>query len=177
MSATAVSIAPRPWRHIPIVARLAMHRAESRVLIERIPGSDARGHRDRLACDSGAWALLLEVGRAFGWRQLGTTYVRSGPRSMATYLGDATRHDYVPGDARDRKLVDASDAIAWSLALSAAQRSPYLPGMLASGGDRSVTGSRAGTCGSLSSPFDAMLESFARYSIGGAFMFARVEEI
>jgi hypothetical protein len=162
MSATAVSIATRPWRPASSMPRLAMHRAESRVLIERIPGG-RHGHRDQLACDTGAWALLLEVGRAFGWHQLGTTYVRSGPRSVTAPSNDATRHDYVPGDARDRKLVDAGDAIAWSLALSAAQRSPYLPGMLGAA--------------PLRSSFDAVIESFARYSIGGAFTFARIEEI
>ena len=53
--------------------------------------------RDRFSCSLATWALLAELGQAFGWRPQGTTY-RIPPRLK---VETPALQDYQPGNALD----------------------------------------------------------------------------
>jgi hypothetical protein len=141
-------------------------------MIDMLRNSAERGGRDRFACSSVAWDLLLELGQAFGWKPLGTIYL---PTAVSSRAASGVRHDYQPGDPKDSKQVEVEDAIAWAQALSEARRSPHLAAML---GDRPGpaalnVGASAEQLSSVNAPFNTTLDEFIEYAFGGAFVFAR----
>lgn len=177
MSAESASIFPAErWRHVQRGNPLDIGRIESRVMVALSRKSDARGCRDRFVCDIATWSLLLEVAVVFGWKQRGTTYLRTGALRHTKSSGDLpmTRHDYVPGDPRDPKYVDGVDAMAWSLALSSGRRSPYLSRMLVTPNEAGAKRFRAGSSAT-GAPFTILLDEFSRYAFGGSFSFSKSE--
>jgi len=117
------------------------------------------GGRDRFACSLSSWNLLLQVAESFGWKQRGTSYSSSRP----AFIESPVRHDYQPGDSRDQKRVEMSDALSWAIALNEARHSPHLAAMIAASTiDEAVD-----------APFSVVMDEFIAYAFGGAFSFAR----
>lgn len=136
-----------------------------------VRNSPEPGGRDHFSCSVGAWQLMLDVGKAFGWKSLGTRYV---PGNMATFCDSpATRHGYRPGDVRDKKLVDALDALEWARALSAARTAPRLSDMIGDGPP--ITALRhpatAEAVRSANAPFTTTMDEFIEYAFNGEFEF------
>jgi hypothetical protein len=144
---------------------------EMNSIVSMVRDSHEEGGRDLYSCSSNTWDLLLELGQAFGWQRHGTSYLRV--RDSKTADTDV-RHDYRPGDPRDSKQIDTSDAREWAAALTLAKDSPHLatligvrPVPIASSDE--VTAEQAG---SANAPFTAILEEFIAYASVGGFAFA-----
>lgn len=139
-------------------------------VVSMVRDSREPGGRDRFACSLSVWTLLLQVAESFGWKPRGTSYSSSRP----AFIESAVRHDYQPGDARDQKLVEVADAVAWAMALKEARDSPHLLAMLNAtsvvGGatDKATDIATAGNA-----PFEVVMDEFIAYAFGGAFSFAR----
>lgn len=82
---------------------------------------------DQFTCTLPDWNFIRDLGKTFGWHPAGTTYL---PQQGARARHNPTKHDYQPGDSRDSKRVEADDSARWAAALEAAQRSPFISGML-----------------------------------------------
>ncbi len=139
--------------------------------VNMVRNSVEAGGRDRFSCSAGAWGLLLDLGKAFGWKSHGTSYV---PSDLALVPDRLARHDYQPGDAQDSKLVDAADALEWAKALSAARDSPHLTAMI---GDRTPVAvpHHTATSEELRSanvPFIIIMDEFIAYAFDGEFVFS-----
>jgi hypothetical protein len=119
--------------------------------------------RDRFSCPLPIWEFLWELGRAFGWHPIGTTYVMPANSTV----GVPARRDYHPGTSQDHKLVAAEDAVAWARALDAAKVSPYLAAMIEA---RAVALPSSGKPDAELLP--GVLEEFTEFAYGGAFEFA-----
>jgi hypothetical protein len=78
-------------------------------------------------CSLPDWNFLRDLGRTFGWRHAGTTYL---PQQGQRARHNPIKHDYQPGDSQDSKRVEADDAARWAAALDLARRSPFIAGML-----------------------------------------------
>lgn len=140
-------------------------------IVNMVRDSTDAGGRDHFSCSSSAWELLLELGNAFGWKPLDTSYV---PGNLAAVPEVPTRHDYSPGDRQDSKLIDALDALNWASALSEARSSPHLAAMI---GDRPSVAALRETATeeqrSVSAPFITTMNEFITYAFGGKFAFSR----
>ncbi len=137
------------------------------VMVSMMRDNAEAGGNGRFECSIDSWALLLDIGKAFGWKPCGTTYLPINVTNLATNLIDATvQHDYLPGDSRDRKCVDAGDAKAWATALSAARRSPHLAAMVGAQLDA------VDLAASDHTRIDTVLNEFGAYAVGGSFSFA-----
>ena len=130
-----------------------------------------RGGLQRFSCTPAAWDLLLELGHSFGWQPAGTTYV---PASIKDAPETLLRHDYEPGDTRDRKCINGDDALTWARALSEARRSPHLDTML--GGRPALTvlvdSASSHEVRSANAPFTVVMDEFIEYAFAGPFSFA-----
>lgn len=138
--------------------------------VNMVRNSAEPGGRDHFSCTSDTWNLLLDLGKAFGWKPLGTSYV---PSDIAIVPDNLARHDYQPGDAQDSKLVDAADTLEWAKALSEARDSPHMTAMI---GDRPppVTLPETATveaARSANAPFSIIMDEFITYAFGGEFVF------
>jgi hypothetical protein len=131
-------------------------------MVSMVRGSTDAGGRDRYSCSMGDWDLLLQIGKTFGWKPAGSTYL---PAPKASVIDATVRHDYEPGDKKDYKQVDAQDAVAWAQALSEARRSPHLAAMV---GVRSAEDA-------IDPRYTALLDEFIAYAYRGEFSFALTE--
>ena len=141
-------------------------------MIEMVRDAAEAGGRDRFAVSVEVWELLQDVGKTFGWKPHGTTYVRE---SSAKPLDAPAVHDYRPGDRFDRKTITADDARAWAAALNAARYSPHLVALVGTRPGEVVLHGPATTdeTQSANAPFAVSMNEFAEYAYGGAFSFAR----
>lgn len=118
---------------------------------------------NRFSCPLDVWELLYELGRAFGWRPVGTTYVIA-PQST---VESPARRNYEPGSSRDQKLVGEVDAMAWARALEKAMASSHLAAMIEA---------RSLALASNGKVYDELLpgviDEFIEFAFGGAFEFA-----
>ncbi len=169
MNAESVLSFAQPRLRERAVAHAAIADLESRMLVCLVRSDEPR--RDRFICGIQEWARMVEVAVIFGWQQLGTTYLRNVPAAK-TGPAQIARHDYIPGDIRDPKVVEGSDAMAWAVALITARRSPYLSNMLRATDEVSSARMRAQTLAA-ATPFTNVVDQFTRYAFGGAFSFAR----
>lgn len=140
-------------------------------MVDMVRDSAESGGRDRFSCTPEVWDLLLEVGKAFGWKPQGTSYVPSAAVSSEMTI----RHGYRPGDRQDFKRFDAEDAAALARALSEAKRSPHLAAMLGERPGPAALGSEASVeeLSSANAPFAVVMDEFIEYAFGGEFSFAR----
>jgi hypothetical protein len=177
MSAVTSILPLVEWRRTPVAIRPLVRSAEAPLRVNLVRRLAKRGQRDRFICDLAAWDLMLEVAISFGWKQRGTTYAVAGfPAANNHVAADSvTRHNYQPGDSRDPKCVESVDAIAWAAALSAANRSPHLAGMLEATLTTASARSAVRWATVHSSPFDIVMSRFTAYAFGGEFEFARAE--
>jgi hypothetical protein len=132
------------------------------------------GGRDLFSCTSTEWRLLLTIGRTFGWKPRGATYlsVRGASVPEAT-----VRHDYEPGEPRDDKQVDAEDALAWATSLSEARHSPHLAALVSGEAESTSSAHQRSARGtSAVEAFLPVMDEFIEYAFGGAFSFARADE-
>lgn len=127
-------------------------------VVEMFRDAAERHGRDRFSCSLPVWRFLRDLGVTFGWQPCGTTYSAVAKPEIDL----PARHDYQPGDARDRKYVDADDAIAWANALEAAKRSSHSAAMI----DAAADGA------SMEAPLRSLIDEFIAYAYGGAFAFA-----
>lgn len=124
------------------------------VIVEMVRDARARHGRDRFSCSLDEWHAVLSLAEEFGWHPQGVTYeVPAGSK-----MGAPALRDYEPGDASDRKLLDAADAIALGHALTRARDSPRLASLLA---------------GTAEGPMRTLINELAQYAYGGSFLFAR----
>jgi hypothetical protein len=119
-------------------------------VVEMVRDARALGGRDRFSCTLDEWRSLLKLAQEFGWRPLGTTY----ELPSASKVEEAARRDYEPGEASDRKRIDADDSNALARALTDARSSERLAELT----DESLR---------------TLVSEFAQYAYGGAFMFVR----
>ena len=129
------------------------------------------GGLQHFACSSAAWELLLELGQSFGWKPAGTTYM---PARVKEVPDAAVRHDYRPGDTRDRKCINGEDALVWARALSEARHSPHLDTLLGSRPAPTVLAESASVdqVRSANAPFTVVMDEFIEYAFAGPFSFA-----
>jgi hypothetical protein len=148
---TAHRCVRRPRRD-PVSATIEMFR----------DAGSSRG-RNRFSCSLSTWELLTELGRTFGWRPTGTTYVVPvTSRAQAPAL-----RNYEPGGSQDTKLIETQDALAWAQALELAKTSPHVPAMIEA---RALALARGGRpAGDL---LPGIIEEFVVFAYGGAFKFA-----
>lgn len=131
-------------------------------VVEMFRDAAERHGRDRFACSLPVWRFLKDLAVTFGWQPRGTTYAVVNPDA-----GISARHDYQPGDSRDRKYVEAIDAIAWANALKAARESSHSAAMIdAALSAMTVDGA------SMETPLRSLIDEFVAYAYGGAFAFA-----
>jgi hypothetical protein len=130
----------------------------------------ATGHRDRFSCSVPAWELLLDLGQTFGWKPKGTTYDAGKSRPDI----DRARHNYEPGERKDKKWVDVEDAEAWARALRSARDSTHLDTLIGLRPERAAHSNAATAEDTMSTeaPFAAVLDEFIEYAATGAFAFA-----
>lgn len=128
-------------------------------MFRRQPGSSAR---DRFSCSERIWSALWELGQAFGWQPMGTTYVVPARRKVEV----PARHNYEPGNALDQKRIEAEDAAAWARALTLAKESPHAAAMI----EAQFPG--AGLAEPSGELFASVLDEFVEFAHGGAFEFA-----
>jgi|SRR5882757_1684997 len=143
-------------------------------IVNMVRDSTEAGGRDHFACSAEAWGLLLDLGKAFDWRQQGTTYL---PTNIANMTVNAARHGYRPGDAKDYKRISAEDALAWARALTEARRSPQLE-QIVSALPASLALNALVSSDELPStkaPFAIIMNEFIEYAFGGEFVFALAE--
>jgi hypothetical protein len=133
------------------------------VMIEMVRDARAPGGRNRFSCSLPTWELFWDLGRAFGWRPRGTTYVMvtKGPAE------EPARRNYEPSGSQDQKRIDEEDAMAWARALDVAKSSPHLAAMIEA---RSHALRSSGSRGSELLP--GVLDEFIEFAYGGAFEFA-----
>lgn len=127
-------------------------------VVEMFRDAAERHGRDRFSCSLPVWRFLKDLGVTFGWQPRGATYAAVAKPDIDL----PARHDYQPGDARDRKYVDADDAIAWANALEAAKRSSHSAAMI----------DAAAQSTPLEAPLRSLIDEFIAYAYGGAFAFA-----
>lgn len=140
--------------------------------VEMVRSSDEAGGRDRFSCSLAVWEWFVELGKTFGWKPSGTTYVPSQPvRSMSAPI----RHGYRPGDARDYKQVDAEDASAWAKALTEARHSSHFTSLLTVKLNDETAAKPMTSSTDAEPPIEAVIDEFIEYAFGGAFAFARAE--
>lgn len=132
-------------------------------VVNMVRNSVEAGGRDRFECKDTTWELMLTIGKAFGWKPYGTSYA---PIDRDGGAPNSALHDYLPGDSRDRKYVDADDAKAWAAALSLARESPQLAAMLDARPELNANRVAEST---------ARIDEFIEYVFGGAFDFARAD--
>lgn len=132
-------------------------------IVEMFRETQRPGGRNRFSCPLPVWELLWELGRVFGWRPTGATYVMPTNRAVEV----PARRDYQPSGFQDQKQVQAEDAVAWARALETAKASPHLAEML---GARSAALFSDGRPGSELQP--GVLDEFIEFVYGGAFSFA-----
>lgn len=132
-------------------------------IVEMFREAAAPKGRNRFACPLPMWELLSELGRAFGWRPKGTTYVVPAKSTVEA----PARRDYQPGGSQDHKKVEAEDAVAWARALEVAKVSPHATAMIEA---RSVALAGSGKNGGQMLP--GVLDEFIEFAYGGAFEFA-----
>lgn len=122
-------------------------------MVEMFRDAAERHGRDRFSCSVAAWRFFKDLAVTYGWQPRGTTY-----SLLDSNIDPPARHNYEAGDSRDRKYVEADDAIAWANALEAAKSSAHSAAMIdAAAGD---------------APLRSWLEEFVAYAYGGAFAFA-----
>jgi hypothetical protein len=128
------------------------------------------GGRDRFSCSWTEWTLILELGRVFGWRARGATYVQ-GPG--ATAITPALRN-YDPGDSHDYKSVGGEDAMELAAALERAKQSSHFATLIANHvGPVALSGEATPELQrSANASFETVLDEFIEYAYGGAFSFA-----
>jgi hypothetical protein len=136
-------------------------------IVEMFRDAQETHGRDRFACSATVWEFALELGEAFGWQPYGTTY-RLAAKSRVT---TPARRDYQPGEAVDRKRIEAEDAIAWAGALETAKRSAHFAAMLES---RAAAMTRSGE---VTVPLPSLFDELIVYLYGGAFIFAVSAEV
>jgi hypothetical protein len=117
----------------------------------------------RFTCPLPVWDLLWELGRAFGWRPQGTTYVMSTDSTLEA----PARRNYQPGDSQDHKQVDEEDALAWARALVAAKASPHFAAMVEARSAALLSHGKT-----VAELLPAVLDEFIEFAYGGAFQFA-----
>jgi hypothetical protein len=140
-------------------------------VVSMIRKSVEPGGRDRFECSDEAWELLLNSGKAFGWKPWGTSYTSIDSETLST---TQTLHDYRPGDSRDRKYIGSDDAHAWAAALKNARGSPHFSAMVDARSDLSVHRVVGGDGeGYLDAATASFIDEFIEYAFGGAFSFAR----
>jgi hypothetical protein len=86
-----------------------------------------RAGEDQFSCTLTHWNFLRDLGKTFGWRPVGTTYL---PQRGEQARHAPIKHDYQPGDSQDSKRVGIDDSSRWAAALDGARRSPFISGML-----------------------------------------------
>lgn len=111
--------------------------------------------------------MLLDLGRAFGWRSVGTTYVLPARSTIEL----PARRNYEPGESRDRKHVTSEDAMGWALALEQAKASAHSAAMIEA---RSIARRKLGEGSEELLP--GVIDEFIAFAYGGAFDFAIHEE-
>src|SRR4029450_11924258 len=100
-------------------------------MVEMFRDAAERHGRDRFSCSVPAWRFFKDLAVTYGWQPRGTTY-----SPFDSHIAPPARHNYEPGDSRDRKYVEADDAIAWANALEAAKSSAHSAAMIdAAAGD------------------------------------------
>ena len=136
------------------------HRHETAVIVtlSRDPGDD------QFTCTLSDWNFMRDLGHTFGWHPAGTTYL---PQRGQQARHNPIKHDYQPGDSRDRKRVETDDSTQWAAALDGGRRSPFIFGMLRSRVQRQDAGD-AGTEQSL----HLLLQNFIAFARRGAFTIA-----
>ena len=137
-------------------------------VVSMVRNSSEAGGRDRFECSHSAWELLIEIGKEFGWKPRGTTYMPiDGEDRSATIV----LHDYRAGDSRDRKYIDADDARAWAAALVSARGSLRLAAILKV---RPELAMERRNDDPLPARFVTaeFIDEFAEYAFGGVFSFA-----
>lgn len=139
-------------------------------LVKMVRNSIEPGGRDHFSCSTGHWRLLLDIGKSFGWKSHGTRYV---PGDIVVLPGNLARHGYRPGDAQDRKVVDATDALEWARALTEARNSQHLIAMIVDHHPVAVPQLKAMTEEQLSinAPFITIMDEFIEYAFSGGFEF------
>lgn len=117
---------------------------------------------DRRSFPAPIWDLLWELGRAFGWRPVGTTYVAPPNASVEV----RALRDYEPGGVLDHKRVEQEDAVAWARALELAKASPHTAAMI------DAQSLALENSGKATGQLDAdVLDDFIEFVRGGAFEF------
>lgn len=127
-------------------------------VVEMFRDAAERHGRDRFSCSLPVWRFLKDLAVTFGWQPRGTTYSTQANPGIDL----PARHDYQPGDSRDRKYVDAEDAIAWANALGVAKRSSHSTAMIEAAADGAL----------MEAPLHSLIDEFVAYAYGGAFAFA-----
>jgi hypothetical protein len=130
-------------------------------VVEMFRDAAAPKGRDRYSCPASIWDLLWELGRAFGWQPVGTTYVPPARRIVEA----PARRNYQPGGSEDHKKVEQQDAVSWARALEAAKVSPHATAMI-----QAHSAARVGEDGAELLP--GVLDEFIEFAYGGAFEFA-----
>lgn len=125
--------------------------------------SGANGN-DQFTCTLADWNFIRDLGLTFGWHPAGTTYL---PQQGQRARHNPIKHDYEPGDGRDRKRVEADDSARWAAALEAAQRSSFISGML-----RKHAELQGGNRTSAELSLLTQLQSFVQLARRGAFTIA-----
>lgn len=126
----------------------------SDVIVEMTRDARALHGRNRFSCSLDEWHAVLRLGQQFGWRPQGATYeMPAGSKVHAPAL-----RDYEPGEASDRKLFDAVDAIALGDALTAARDSPRLAACLEGAAEEQMR---------------TLISELSQYAYGGSFLFSR----
>lgn len=120
--------------------------------------------RDQFSCTLPDWDFMLELGRTFGWRPVGTTYL---PQRGQQARHKPLKHDYQPGDIRDGKRVEAEDSSLWVAALERARRSSSLPGMLQAHAQGQEPGNKA-----TERSLQLLLQNFIAFARRGPFTIA-----
>ncbi|WP_153067191.1 hypothetical protein [Steroidobacter cummioxidans] len=119
---------------------------------------------DQFTCTLTDWNFIRDLGRTFGWHPAGTTYL---PQHGQRARHNPIKHDYQPGDSEDSKRVEADDSAQWAAALSAAQRSPFISGML-----RTHARAQDGNHTEAERSLHSQLQSFIEFARRGAFTIA-----
>lgn len=119
---------------------------------------------DQFTCTLTDWNFLRDLGQTFGWHPAGTTYL---PQHGQRARHNPIKHDYQPGDSQDSKRVEADDCARWAAALDAAERSPFISGMLRAHAqlqDRNDTDAE--------NSLHSQLQTFIQFARRGAFTIA-----
>lgn len=143
--------------------RVAQRYRAMSTVVEMFRDAKAPKGRNRFACPLPIWEFLWELGRAFGWRPQGTTYVTP----VSSKVEAPAKRNYQPSGPQDQKQIEEQDALAWARALEAAKASPHLASMIDARSAALLSSGKGG--GEL--PL-GMLNEFIEFAYGGAFEFA-----